>query len=393
MKGLFNKSKFVYIIVGITLIGVLLFYVKGTIKGQIGYWPTKEWILSTPEEQGIDSVGLTNFVRGLKGKNVHSFMVIRNGNVITEAYNATTNASSKQDLLSATKSVTSALVGIAIKDDKIVNVEEKISDYFPELLQESDVRKKDIKVSNLLTMTSGLEWDNNAEISSNKMISSANWLQYLLALPLSSDPGTQFTYSNGSAHLLSALIQKATSKSEVDYAREVLFGPLGIKVIAWDSDPQGLSVGSFGLHLTIRDIAKFGYLYLNDGKWENKEIVSPEWIKASTKRAIEFQDADVHPSAEAYGYLWWLHSAKENGPLSESYAANGSGGQSIIIMPKQNMEIVITANNKDSFFSDPIIKQDLIPAIKSDKPIPENLDGVTRLAQATEEFKQEKDTL
>lgn len=396
MKGLLSVRKSLIFMFGITLIIVMSFYGHSYVAGKNKYWPTKEWKTSTPEEQGVDSLELSKFVNELQGKNVHSYLVIKEGYIIAEGYNANNDATIKQNVLSVTKSVTSALVGIAIKQHKIQNVEENIRDYFPQLLQESDVLKKEITIKNLLTMTSGLQWNNDKEVSSNNMISSVNWVQYLLGLPPSSEPGTQFIYSNGGPHLLSALLQKATSKNELDYAKEVLFRPLGIKDIAWDTDPQGISIGSFGLHLTTRDMAKFGFLYLNEGQWGNREIVSKEWVKESTQRAIEFKDNDIHSSEEAYGYLWWLHStknAKDNDELSDIYAANGSGGQSIIVMPRQDMIVVLTANNKDSFFSDPIIERNLIPAIKSDKPLPRNLDGEKLLAKKTEEFKQEKDKL
>ncbi|MDB5052756.1 MAG: 6-aminohexanoate-dimer hydrolase [Bacilli bacterium] len=375
----------------------VLYFKKVFAVEKTGYWPITEWKTSSPEAEGVDSVGLTSAVSALQGKNVHSFLIIRNGYIIAEGYNENNDQSTKQDILSATKSVTSALVGIAINQHKIGDVEEPIANYFPELLKDPDARKKEITVSNLLTMTSGLEWNNVNEAATNNMINSQDWIQYLLGLPLSADPRTQFVYSNGGPHLLSAILQKATNETEAAYAQKVLFQPIGIQDVTWDADPQGVSIGSFGLHITTRDIAKFGYLYLNEGEWDGDRVVPKDWITESTQRTIEFQDRNIHPSEEAYGYLWWLHASEDtnnkNSELSTIYSANGSGGQSVIVMPKQNMVVVITANNNDSFFADPIIESKVIPAIKSNKTLPANPKGDNVLKMKLQTFKEEKDTL
>jgi CubicO group peptidase (beta-lactamase class C family) len=388
VKNFFVKSKIKILLFSFVLILLLSIYFNYVVRAKDYNFPVKQgWLTASPEEEGVDSKILASVIDDLTVNNVHSFIFIRNGHIITEGYNADNDKSTKQDILSITKSITSSLIGIAIKDHKIKDENVNIGSYFPQLSQDTEPLKKEIKISNLLTMTSNLEWNNDNEISTLSMIHSSDWIEHLLQLPLNGNPGTQFMYSNGNPHLLSAILQKATGQSEASYAKEVLFNPLGITDVEWESDPNGNSIGSYGIHMTIRDLAKYGYLYLNNGVWDKERIIPKEWITKSTHQFVTFNESSSHPYEQGYGYLWWLHKNSQK-PEEQIFSANGSSGQSLVIMPKQNMILVVTANNKDSFFMDPIIDNTLMNSIKSDQSIKPNPEGVSFLNSKIQLLKQ-----
>jgi CubicO group peptidase (beta-lactamase class C family) len=245
---------------------------------------------------------------------------------------------SRHILYSCTKSVTSALIGIAIEEGYIGGVDDKILDYFDEDdIQINDSRKQNITIANLLTMSAGFEWNESISYydpanSFRQLITSDNWVQFVLDRPMVSNPGLIFNYNSGISHLLSAIIQKTTGKTTLEFANEHLFGPLGITNIFWDTDPQGINFGGSELYLTPRDMAKFGYLYLNNGSWDGIQIISHQWVNASISHQIivsEYND---------YGYQWWM---PKNG---SQYLAVGWSAQRIYVMPDYNIVLVFTAN-------------------------------------------------
>jgi CubicO group peptidase (beta-lactamase class C family) len=358
-------------------------------------WPTNEWNTTTPESAGVDSTDLAKLVDDLHGKNVHSFVVVRDGEIISEGYNADNEMSTKQDVLSVTKSITSSLIGIAVNDKQIDSVDVPIANYYPELNANTDPRKKQISLSNLMTMTSGLSWSNQNEASSVAMTNSSDWVKYILNLPMAAQPGTQFVYNNGGVHLLSAILGKVTGMTEADYAKKMLFSPIGINDVVWANDPSGNSIGSFGLHMTARDMAKFGYLYLNNGVWDGNQIVPKQWIKDSLHQYLTFNDSNANPTEIGYGYLWWLREGASVNKMKtgqyDMYSADGAGGQRIFVMPDENMVAVFTANNPDPFFADSIVDDYLVPSIKSDKPLQPNPEGDKLLDEKVLSFKEEHD--
>jgi CubicO group peptidase (beta-lactamase class C family) len=391
-----RKNLLLWMIPGIIVLGIVGIWRYNVVNARaLVLWPSNGWSTTTPEKAGVDSTELASMVDNLQSQNVHSFVLVRNGNIIAEGYNSDHDYTTAQDVYSVTKSITSALIGKAIDDKLIQNVDQPISNYLPELNQDADPRKKDILLSHILTMTSGFSWNNDNDVSSKAMTSSTDWIKYVLGLPLVADPGTSFTYNNGGVHLLSAILEKAIGKKEAQYAKEVLFNPLGIKNYIWQTDPGGHSIGSFGLSITARDMAKFGYLYLMNGNWEGSQLIPKQWVKKSTSQYLRFTDSAANQTEIGYGYLWWLrkgdYGVKEKTVVSDMYSADGSGGQRIFVMPEQNMVAVFTANNPDPFFADALIDKFIVPSVKSDKALPPNPDGNALLKHNTEAFKKQKD--
>ncbi len=198
-------------------------------------------------------------------------------------------------------------------------------------VENMSARKSNITIADLLTMRSGYDWHDSA--GSDPVFSSANPVSQLLNRSMIAEPGTQWNYDTGSCHILSAILSRTTGKSALEYANQKLFMSLGITNIAWDADKTGLNFGGFGLELTPRDMAKFGYLYLKKGKWNGVQLISEEWINDSTK---VYSDT-YWPSMGKYGYLFWI-------PDSRFYCTSGLYGQKIYIFPGLDMVVVFTAN-------------------------------------------------
>jgi len=338
------------------------------------YWPTKEWRSSTPEQQGVDSVQLAKALTAIKQHDVriHSLLLVRNGYVILDAYFFPFEKDNLHDLASVTKSVTSTLVGIAIDQHKVRSVNESVADIFPRrTIANGDERKAKLTLESLLTMTSGLDChpDEN-ELTLHQMMNSRDWLQFMLDLPMTAEPGQNFVYCSGGMHLLSGVISETTKMSALAFARSSLFEPLGIHDAVWPVDPNGINHGWGDLHLHPRDMAKLGYLWLNHGRWDGKQIVSADWVTNSTR-------VHAHTSSNSdYGYGWWVR------PKDKLYEAVGRGGQRITVLPELNLVAVMTGGG----FEPGDVGALLIPAIKSDRALPANPSGVARLAVAINEM-------
>jgi CubicO group peptidase (beta-lactamase class C family) len=288
--------------------------------------PTNGWAVSAPEEQGIDSEALIKGYQSIldKGINVHAMLIVRNGRLVSEAYFSPNSADDMINIHSCTKSILSALVGIAIQEGSIRSVNQKITDFFPAgSIRNLSARKQKITIRHLLTMSPGLA----VHHPDDDMKSSPDWVQHVLDLDMADEPGTRFNYSDATAHLVSALLQRATGMSAAEYARTRLFKPMGITVL-WPSDPQGVSMGFSEINMTPRDMAKIGLLYLNKGVWDGRQIVPVSWIRKSTSKKIAAGTGDD------YGYFWWCPQG--------SFQARGAGEQYIVVAPSLNVVAVIT---------------------------------------------------
>ncbi|MFX0184818.1 MAG: serine hydrolase domain-containing protein [Candidatus Hodarchaeota archaeon] len=306
------------------------------------------WLSSTPEEQGMDSAKLEQIIKSIKQQNIaiDSLLIIRHGYLVIEEYpnleeylsHTQSNQDNMHSLYSATKSFTSALIGIAIEKGYIDNISLKVVDFFPEVMIENlDSRKKNMTLHHLLTMTTGFEWTGN---SAYEMLRSGNSVKYMLDLPMKYNPGTVLEYITGVTHLLSAIIQKTTGKTTLEFARKHLFNPLGISEAQWTYDRQNINHGDHGLSLTSRDIAKFGYLYLNNGTWNGEQIISTNWVIKST------QTYNLFDEYSGYGYQWWTF------PQINVYYAKGLHGQNIYVVPKKDMVVVFTADISNELIID-----------------------------------------
>ena len=326
--------------------------------------PTDYWSVSTPEMQGMDSVMLGRADSRITGNypNVYSLLVVRHGYLVYEKYYHGVDGNDANPVFSITKSVMSALTGIAVRDGLIDNTDQKLSEFFPEyFLQLDDTKKSEITVKNVLTMTGGLE-----SIDSDYMsyFSSPDFLDYVLQKPLTNNPGEKFVYNTGLTHFLSAVIAETSGKSTEDYAKENLLNKIGISVETWDTDSNGYNIGGTGLSLTPSDMAKFGYLYLNNGLWDGVQVLPKEWVEESTQKQIAV-DASLN-----YGYLFWLQTVRDEAKSKQydTYRAAGMGGQYIMAVPDLDMVVVVTANSNnvsnDGSDTLDIITDYVIPAAK-----------------------------
>ena len=320
-------------------------------------WPTNGWSTSTPEEQGMSSSILDdmNFFIFSEQIEIDSISIIKNGYLVYEEYykdslpnpdkNFTYTSvlygnTQKHGLWSVTKSITSLLIGIALDHGFIDNISQTFFEFFPERWNSTyDARKLNITIENLLRMESGL-----AGYITYEPVYGSDYLQRLLAIPLIQDPGDPYevtwdSYSNAGTTLLSAIINKTTERLTWDFAQEYLFDPIGIpkENIFWsnssNSEPYNLTMnyGSSGIFMYPQDMAKIGYLCLNNGTWDGTQIVSSDWI--------EISQTD-NPGAVAYGYLWWL----SYGVSPSYYLAGGANGQKIVVVNELDMVIIFTAH-------------------------------------------------
>lgn len=332
-------------------------------------WPTAGWTSAPPESLGLDSNALLAFYRAIREESlaIHSVIVVRHGRIAAEGYYAPFGPASRQHLYSVTKSVISALIGIAIQEGTIRSVDEPVLSFFPEYkVAHRSQQKERLTIAHLLSMTSGLQWSEGAPYTTDdlgQMVRSNDWVKYLLDRPLAHEPGTVFQYNSGNSHLLSAILQKATGQTALAYAQEHLFGPLGLEEVMWQSDPQGISIGGWGLSLTPRQMAKFGYLYLNRGVWEGQALVPAAWVEQSTQVQAPFEaGADLR-----YGYHWWRVPA-----VSErTFAAIGLYGQFILVIPELDA-VIVFASTVENVDIPQLVVQRLLPAFQSDEPLPPN---------------------
>jgi CubicO group peptidase (beta-lactamase class C family) len=323
----------------------------------------------------MDSQALAGILDQIQkqGMHLHSLLVIRHGYLVSETYFYPFGPEIPHEQWSITKAITSAAVGAAVAEGKLTLDQPVLSSFPAMTFTNVDARKKAMTLRDLLTMTAGLMWAEtsapygNPANTETQMSQSANWVQFVLDRPMAAEPGTTFNYSSGAAHLMSAMIQKATGMTTLAYAQARIFDPLGITHVIWPSDPQGITEGDVGLELTPRDMAKIGYLYLKDGQWDGKQILPASWVQASTER-----QAGPPPG---FGYQWRLTDFG-------GYAAVGWGSQLIGVMPDQDLVVVITAGvapgepgREETLFQ--MISQ---TAVKSAGPLPANPTQVARLA-------------
>jgi CubicO group peptidase (beta-lactamase class C family) len=297
-----------------------------------------DWVTAAPGTQGMDPARLSELVRYAQGRasELQSILVIRHGKIVLEKYFGLTGASSPHYLASATKSFTSALVGIAIDKGLIAGVDARVLDFFPgRAFANTDERKRNIRIRDVLSMSSGLDWPQYGPNNiNNKLNVAPNWVQFILDRPMAKEPGVTWNYSQGDAHLVSALITRVAGRSTLDFAREYLFEPLGMGEVGWFEDPQGITLGCAAMSLTSRDMARLGLLYLNKGVWNGHRVVSEQWIEESWKPRFAYP----HGPDTYYGYFWWIR------PSLGLYEAWGSGGERIGVFPELDIVTVTTAS-------------------------------------------------
>jgi CubicO group peptidase (beta-lactamase class C family) len=265
---------------------------------------------------------------------LHSLLVSHKGTRLLEHYARGVRATRPANIKSASKSILASLVGIAIERQRIPSVREPIARYFPQLARDADPRKRLITIEDLLTMRSGLESTSGPQYG--PWVRSRNWVSFVLARPLVSDPGTTMEYSTGTSHLLSAILTKATGRSTLAFAREALSGPLGFTLAAWPRDPQGIYFGGNEMLMTPRQMLAFGELWLRQGRVDRRQVVPAAWIETScVPRTVSRWD----PGRE-YGYGWWIDQVGGH----DACFAWGFGGQYIFVFRSLDLVVVATSS-------------------------------------------------
>lgn len=301
-------------------------------------WPQEEWTMSTLEEHCLDRVKVEK-AAGYFEQNyaTSSLLIVRHGELVYEKYFLPTSKPERRvPIYSITKSFLSALVGIAMDQGQLDSLDHKVSEYFPEYFYPAtDPRMKQVTLRHLLTMSAGFVWLEDGPIEARWM-ESGNLVEAAINLKLQESPGTGFNYSSANTQLLSAVLTKIVGEPLRGYAQRNLFSPLGISATDWDwgADDQGYYLGGWGMNLRPRDVARFGYLYLNEGYWDGMQVISQEWVQQSTTKQIA-----AFPGMD-YGYLWWVHQGKA--PVV--FEALGYGGQSLYVVPELDLVVVVTAN-------------------------------------------------
>lgn len=298
------------------------------------------WEIAAPEDVGISRESLDRvykeFIREDRYFNAKSLLVIKDGKLVFEAYcRNQLDRDRIGHIQSATKSITSLIFGIVQSNGYIDSLDQSLYSIIPDKFP-SDARKRDITLRHLLTMTSGLSFDNedfSVEIFVDKP---RDPIKYILNKPLYALPGGKFYYRDCDPHLVSYAIEKLTGKTEEQFAREHLFNPLGISEYYWDADHTGTTMGAVGLHLKPRDLAKFGQIVLDHGQWKGQQVVDSAWIAESTSRQVD-TDYQTEPNIRYYGCYWWIF------PRWQAVEAWGHGGNFILILPAQQMVIVLTS--------------------------------------------------
>lgn len=304
--------------------------------------PGEDWPTAPPEEHGFDSAALAEVVERINEEDlpIDSLLLVRNGVLILDAYFYPYLGEQPHDVASVTKSVTSTLVGIAI-DQELLSLDQSVVESFPELAPEpSSDGKADVVLRHLLTMTSGLDCGRTPpdEPELFAMMGSDHFVKYALELPMAVAPGTEFAYCSPGSHLMSAMLVKASGMSALDFAKENLFGPLGITNVAWLADPQGANHGWGDLQIHPRDLARIGQLFLNKGSWNGVQIVSKDWVEQATKSFIVTDDGET-----GYGYQWWVLA----GDFQGVYQARGRSNQAMIVWPDKDVVAVFTGRGID----------------------------------------------
>ncbi len=331
------------------------------------YFPTNGWRTSTPEEQGFDSVKLSEGLQAMQEKHVpiDSLLIIRNGHIALDAYFAPYDGTFPHDVASVTKSVMTTLIGIAVDQGKL-GLDQTMISFFPDRkIANLDDRKQRITIRDLISNRNGMESGCFAgdEPTLDKMRSQPDWVQAALDRKMVEEPGTSFCYDSPGMHLLSAILQEVTGMTARDFARLYLFEPLGVQEVVWESDPQGYTHGWGDLHLKPQEAAKLGYLWLQGGNWEGRQIISSAW----TTEAVQAHSR-LLANEYGYGYGWWVS------PID--YYALGRGGQFVRVIPSLNTIVVVTASNLDFNEIEPFLVGVLL---KASKPLPANPAGKAEL--------------
>ncbi|OLS27624.1 MAG: 6-aminohexanoate-dimer hydrolase [Candidatus Thorarchaeota archaeon AB_25] len=331
----------------------------------VAVWPTEGWATSTPEAQGMDSAALEDVYDHVRdsGASIRSLLVVRHGYLVAEEYFTPIlyDVNDTHILFSVTKSVVSCLIGIAIDQGFIDNTSQLLLDFFPDrTIANLSAWKEAITLEDVLRMRSGFQWDEDNYEEYNDffaMRDTVDWAQYVLDRPMAYEPGSAFYYNSGNSHLLATIINVTTGMTPLAFADQYLFGPLGITTRFWLTDPLGINFGGSNLALKPRDMAKIGLLFINNGTWDDQQIVSADWVNRSS------QGPQTPYYQVSYGYQWWIDD--DDG----WYSGRGYNGQYIYVVPEYDILVVFTSDNEDGPYEyDWLVADGIIGAVTNVYP-------------------------
>lgn len=351
------------------------------------------WKTASAQSVGVDSAALarlTTTIRQWPELGVHAILIERAGQLIYEEYfdgfderwgtplgRVAMSASVKHDIRSVTKSIVSALTGIAIGEGAITSLDQPVVQWFPEWPDLNTADRRRVTLAHALAMTSGLRWNEDIPYTNPlndemRMTRDSLPLRFALAAPFALTPGADFNYNGGLTHVMAAVIERATKTPIEDYARTKLFEPLGITDVEWVGDLAGMPAAASGLRLRARDLAKFGSLYLHAGRWNGRQVLPAEWVATSTTRHVRFPPRVGADSGGefGYGYFWWYNCYPTTSGLVEARTAVGNGQQRIFVLPGLDMVVTILAGRYNDFttggsLGTRILREHVIPAVRT----------------------------
>ena len=315
---------------------------------------------ASPESQGVSSQALLAFIEALDGSvdTMNSVVVVRHGQVIAEGWWAPFGADTPHQMFSLTKSFTSTAVGLAQAEGKL-SVDDLVLKYFPDITPAAgNDFQKAMRIRDLLAMSSG----HRTEPS---FAGSSSWTKTYFDHPVLHKPGTIFLYNTPNSYILSAIVQKATGQKEADYLQSRLFTPLGIGTPRWETSPEGINIGGYGLWLRTEDIARFGQLYLQKGQWQGKQLVPADWVAAATTRQTSNGSSPTSDWDQGYGYQFWRSRNK-------TFRGDGAHGQFCMVLPDQDTVVAMTSGTRNMQGVMNVVWEKLLPALGAAK-LPENL--------------------
>jgi CubicO group peptidase (beta-lactamase class C family) len=312
-----------------------------------------------PESQGVSSQQIGTFVKAAQSEidSLHSFMLLRHGRVVAEGWWAPYDPSTRHELYSLSKSFTSTAVGLAISESRF-SLDDEVYKLFPEdAPKELSKNLQSMRVRDLLCMSTGHETAPNVK-------DAENWAKVFLEQKVSFKPGTHFLYNTPATYMLSAIVQKTTGKTTLEYLTPKLFEPLGIDSPTWDTCPKGISLGGYGLSIRTEDIAKFGQFYLQKGRWKEEQIIAPEWIEMATSKQTSNGSNPLSDWDQGYGFQFWRCRYGH-------FRGDGAFGQYCIVMPQYDAVLAITSGVKNMQAVLDMVWSKLLPAF-SDSSTPED---------------------
>lgn len=329
---------------------------------------------STPEKQGVDPVAILNFLSAAsQGRHeYHSVMILRHGRVVAEGWWHPYRPEAPQMLYSLSKSFTSTAMGLAVGEGRF-SVQDRVVDFFPEQRPKPvSEQLAALRIKHLLSMSVGHSQD-----STGSLWQQQDWARQFLSLPVVHTPGTVFLYNSGATYMLSAILQKVTGQTVLDYLQPRLFEPLGIEGASWERCPLGVDTGGWGLKVTTESLAKFGLLYLQRGQWRGRRLLPETWVQEATSFQIQQPATDLAQAKansdwhQGYGYQFWRSR-------HDSYRGDGAYGQYVMVLPRQDAVVVVTSESPDMQGQMNLVWEHLLPGFHSG-PLPVNRSALRAL--------------